>query len=174
MSRNVEVKAQVADVSSLRMRIESLGATVAEELHQTDTFFTIPFGRLKLREFGINSGELIYYLRPDTPGPKVSRYTRAPVTSVAAMRDVLSESLGVSAIVRKRRMVFVLNDTRIHLDQVEDLGAFMELEVVLRDTQAVADATRVAFCLLDALAIRRSDLVSEAYVDLILNRVQAS
>src|SRR5207248_303995 len=107
MSRNVEIKARVADLSGLRRRIESLGATLAEELHQTDTFFTVPSGRLKLRDLGVDNGELIYYMRPDTPGPKLSRYTRAPVASVAQMSDVLSQSLRVMAIVRKRRTVSV-------------------------------------------------------------------
>ncbi len=168
MSRNIELKARVEHLAIFRARLELLGATGPEELRQTDTFFAVPSGRLKLREFGDQTGELIFYVRADTPGPKLSEYQRAPISNTAMVRDLLGRSLGIRATVRKTRTVFLLGHTRIHLDEVEGLGAFVELEVVLRDDQSDVDGERVAVSLLDALSIPAADLIAPAYVDLLL------
>jgi predicted adenylyl cyclase CyaB len=167
MARNVEIKAPVTDAKAMRSRVESLGAAGPEELVQTDTFFNIPVGRLKLRQFGEGSGELIYYERPDAVGPKVSNYFRAPSADPASLRDVLAHAFGVRATVSKRRAVFLLGQTRIHLDDVDGLGSFIEFEVVLHDGQSVADGERIATSLMDALSVLSADLVPHAYVDLL-------
>jgi adenylate cyclase class IV len=150
----------------MRSRVESLGTTAPQELVQIDTFYNVPTGRLKLREFADGTGELIYYERPDAVGPKVSNYVRAPASDPASLRDVLARSLGVRATVRKQRDVFLFGQTRIHLDEVEGLGSFIEFEVVLRDGQSVSDGERIAANLLDALSVSPADLVPCAYVDL--------
>ena len=170
MARNVEIKARVADPKAMRSRVQSLGATEPEELMQTDTFFNVPVGRLKLREFAGGTGELIYYERPDAVGPKVSEYFRAPSSDPSSLRDVLARSLGERATVIKRREVFLLGQTRIHLDEVEGLGSFIEFEVVLRDGQSVSDGERIAAGLMDALSVSSADLLAHAYVDLIQNK----
>src|SRR5713101_6441952 len=144
MASNVEIKARVTDAATMRPRLESLGTSAPEELVQVDTFYNVPTGRLKLREFANGTGELIYYERPDAVGPNVSSYFRAPSSDPASLRDVLARSLGVRATVRKRRDVFLIGQTRIHLDEVEGLGSFIEFEVVLCDGQSVADGERVA------------------------------
>ncbi len=170
MASNVEIKARVTDPKAMRSRVESLGTTAPEELVQIDTFYNAPTGRLKLREFADGTGELICYQRPDDPGPKVSSYFRAPSSDPSSLRGVLSRSLGVRATVRKRRTVFLLGQTRIHLDQVEGLGSFIEFEVVLRDGQSVSDGERIAANLMDALSVSPADLLPHAYVDLIQNK----
>ena|SRR5215472_14023191 len=170
MGRNVELKARVHDLEALGARVISLGATGPEMLVQIDTFFIAPSGRLKLREFEDQTGELIHYRRPDTTGPKLSEYFRTAVPSCAALREILAQSLGVQATVRKRRAVFILGSTRIHLDDVQSLGTFIEFEVVLRDGQSVAEGHDVALGLLNALSIPNADLIATAYVDLILER----
>jgi len=166
VARNVEIKGRVRDAQAMRSRVESLGATEPEELVQTDTFFNVPVGRLKLREFGDGTGELIYYERPDAVGPQVSIYVRAPASAPSCLREVLARALGVRGTVRKRREVFLLGQTRIHLDDVEGLGSFVELEVMLRDGQLVSDGERMAASLMDALSISSADLIPYAYVDL--------
>jgi hypothetical protein len=125
MARNVEIKAQLSDPSAMRSRVPSLGATGPEELVQTDTFFSVPVGRLKLREFGDGTGEPIFYERPDAVGPKLSDYHRAPAQEPDALREALARSLGVRATVRKQRAIFLLGQTRIHLDDVDGLGSFI-------------------------------------------------
>jgi predicted adenylyl cyclase CyaB len=167
MARNVELKARVADLPALRGRLALLDAIGPEELVQTDTYFVVSSGRLKLREFGDGMAELIVYQRPDTSTAKLSNYMRVPASS--QLRDVLALSLGVRATVRKRRSVFLLGQTRIHLDEVESLGAFIELEVVLHDDQTVVEGERTAMSVLEALAVPAASLISHGYVDLLLN-----
>jgi len=171
VARNVEIKARTADLSALRRRVESLGALAAGELTQVDTFFDVSGRRLKLRELGDGSGELISYVRDDRPGPKISNYVVANIASPEVLRDVLAHALGVRGVVRKRRTLFLLGQTRIHLDQVEGVGTFVECEVVLRDDQSESEGQRLALDLLEKLAIPESDLVARAYVDLLQDAV---
>jgi predicted adenylyl cyclase CyaB len=166
MARNVEIKARVADAHAMRLRIDSLGAGGPEEVLQIDTFFHVAAGRLKLREFGNGTGELIAYDRPDEIGPKVSTYLRISSPDPLSLREVLIRALGLRATVRKRRLVFLLGQTLIHLDEVEGLGSFVELEVVLRDGQDADDGEQITERLLEHLSIARDDLLSHAYVDL--------
>ena len=170
MASNVEIKARVRDPRAMRSRVEALGTTTPEALLQIDTLYNVPTGRLKLREFADGTGELIYYQRPDAAGPKLSKYLRVPSSDASCLRDVLARSLGVRATARKRREVFLFGQTRIHLDEVEGLGSFIEFEVVLRDGQSVSDGERIAAGLMDALSVSSADLLAHAYVDLIQNK----
>ena len=171
MARNVEIKARVPDLASVRARLVSRGAP-AERLEQTDTFFLVPRGRLKLREFGAGrSAELIVYERPDAQGPKVSSYSRVVCPDADAMRRALSSALDVVGRVEKRREVFLLGRTRVHLDEVVGLGAFVELEVVLADAEATDNGEREARELMSWLGIAPDALVAGAYVDLLAGSV---
>jgi predicted adenylyl cyclase CyaB len=167
VGRNVEIKARADNLGRVRQTLQELGAVAAGELTQADTFFNVPGRRLKLRECGDGTGELISYVREDHRGPKVSSYVVAEVLSPDALRDVLTHALGVRGVVRKRRTLFLLGPTRIHLDHVEGLGTFVEFEVVLFEHQLDAEGHRVALDLLQKLSIPESDLVDRAYVDLL-------
>ena len=166
MARNVEIKARIADLSLIQARLVELNYQATQQLHQTDTFFTVPKGRLKLREFGDDTGELIYYERSDQPKAKLSEYERIPCDSPTAMREALSKALGIRGVVKKRREVVLVGRTRIHLDLVEDLGSFVELEHVLDDGEKLAAGERMVQDLMDELGILDSALVSGAYIDL--------
>ncbi len=167
MARNVEIKARVSDPGALRSSVQALARGEPEELIQEDTFFHSPEGRLKLRKLAEDRGELIAYERADEPGPRESEYVRVATSAPDALASVLSRALGARAVVRKRRTVFHVGPTRVHLDAVEGLGAFVELEVVLSPDQTTADGARIARELMRALGIRDRDLVREAYVDLL-------
>ena len=167
MPANVEIKARVPDPERLRAAAEALGDTPVEALDQEDTFFAAPEGRLKLRDFGDGTGELILYRRPDLSGPKTSNYTIAPTSNPGALKAILSFVLGAIGVVRKRRLLYRVGQTRIHLDRVEGLGAFVELEVVLRPGQPEAEGTRIAEDLMDRLGIAEDQLVEGAYIDLL-------
>lgn len=167
MARNVEIKARVAGLDAIRARAASLASGPGEVVHQTDTFFVVPQGRLKIREFADGSGELISYERPDEPGPKLSAYSRVACRDARELVSALSRVLPVRGTVVKRREVFLVGRTRVHLDQVERLGAFVELEVVMGDGDPVEGADREARDLLEALAIPPATLVTGAYVDLL-------
>ena len=167
MGRNVEIKARSLDFEAQARIAGSLGNGSVEDLVQEDTFFNVPAGRLKLRVFENGSGELIQYQRKGSSGPRECRYARSPVSDPASLKEVLTEALGVRAVVRKRRRVYFRGQTRIHLDQVEGLGTFIELEVVLEPNQEFARGVAIAEDLMSKLGIAREDLISEAYVDLL-------
>ena len=167
MADNIEIKAGVADLARVRALAERLDVRERFRLRQTDTFFHAPLGRLKLREFADGSAELIGYDRPDTAGPKHSRYRKVSVAEPGALTAALALTLGVRGVVRKERDVLIVGQTRIHLDEVEGLGSFVELEVVMERGQSHADGDRIARRLLDALEVSDADLISCAYIDLL-------
>ena len=167
MGRNVEIKARVRDPLAIRRAAEQLADDGPHELIQEDTFFPCPDARLKLRKLGEEIGELIWYSRPDAEGPKESRYERYPTEAPDHLRDVLARALGVRGVVRKRRLLLMAGRTRIHLDAVEGLGDFMELEVVLTGGETLQDGEREARALMQQLGIEESDLIEGAYIDLL-------
>jgi predicted adenylyl cyclase CyaB len=167
MARNIEIKAQVREVDAIRSRARSLAGNTSQILEQTDTFFVVPGGRLKVREFPDGTGELISYRRPDHGGPRKSVYTRYHCQNARALSETLGGVLPVRGTVLKRREVFMVGRTRIHLDQVHDLGAFVELEVVLSDGESAEDGKHVANELLRKLEIPETDLLAQAYIDLL-------
>ena len=163
----MEIKARVRDRVELERAAGALADGPPELLVQEDTFFECASGRLKLRRFADGSGELIFYQRPDGDGPRESRFAKAPVADPGAMCELLSAALGGVGTVRKRRTLYRCGQTRIHLDEVEGLGHFLELEVVLADGQGVADGEAIAADLMERLGITDGDLVAVAYVDLL-------
>jgi predicted adenylyl cyclase CyaB len=167
MPANIEIKARVEDFEAMRSRADSLSDGPVEVIPQEDTFFQTSRGRLKLRVFSPQSGRLIYYERPDLDGPKRSDYTLARTPEPEALKTALSLALGVRGVVRKTRYLYMAGQTRIHLDKVEGLGDFLELEVVLRDGQSDAEGQAIAEDLMRALGVERTDLLEGAYLDLI-------
>lgn len=167
MKRNVEIKARLHDPTGMRLAVEKVANSGPESLEQVDTFFECAKGRLKLREFSDGRAELISYERPDAVGPAESRYERVPVSRPGELRLALSRSLGERAVVRKRRTLYLAGRTRIHLDEVEGLGSFIELEAVLESGQSTAEGVRELQVLMERLGITQEDLLEEAYVDLL-------
>lgn len=167
MPRNVEIKARVKHVKATIALTEALSDTVGEILEQEDTFFPVPQGRLKLRQSPDGRGELIAYKRADHAGAKVSSYEIFRTSDPESLRAALAEALGVRGVVRKRRLLYLAGKTRIHIDEVEGLGTFLELEVVLGDGESEAEGARIADDLLHRLGIPKADRVEGAYVDLI-------
>lgn len=170
MARNVEIKARIDSIEAVLPRARALADGPPEPIAQDDTFFTCAFGRLKLRVFSDGRGELIAYQRPDASGPKTSDYAIAPVTDPDALRATLARALGLGGRVIKQRSLLRVGRTRVHLDRVEGLGDFLELEVVLRDGEDAANGEAVAHALLRDLRVDASQLVSGAYVDLLQAR----
>jgi predicted adenylyl cyclase CyaB len=165
--RNVEIKARLTDPEATARLVAGAADGPPEALEQTDTFFQVRTGRLKLREFGAGRAELIFYARADTPDPAESRFERVAVADAPALRALLASALGVAGEVRKRRLVYRVGRTRIHLDHVRDLGYFLELEVEMAPEEPAAAGVREAEALLRWLAIPHDALVAEAYVDLL-------
>jgi predicted adenylyl cyclase CyaB len=167
MARNIEIKARVSDPDAMAGRAARVAGEGPWTIMQDDTFFACEDGRLKLRDFGNGNGELIFYRRPDRAGPGQSEYRITPTEDPDGLRAVLSDALGVTGRVRKRRILYLAGRTRIHLDHVEGLGDFLELEVVLADGEPSRVGEAEAHLLVERLGIAEEDLVDVAYVDLL-------
>ncbi|WP_334188151.1 class IV adenylate cyclase [Noviherbaspirillum sp.] len=173
MARNIEIKAAVDDLRALAGHAARIASQGPQEIRQDDTFFRCDTGRLKLRDFGDGTGQLIFYQRQDRQGPKESFYVLSETASPDSLRETLSLAYGQVGRVRKKRLLYMVGRTRVHLDDVEGLGNFMELEVVLQDGDDIDAGMREADALMQRLGIDRSHLIEGAYIDL-LNRRQSS
>lgn len=167
MPTNIEIKARVRDSLDLQARAAVLSDTPVEVIPQEDTFFCVPKGCLKLRQLAPDRAQLVYYERPDQDGPKRSEYYIFETSDPQNLKTTLTLALGVRGVVRKTRFLYLVGQTRIHLDDVEGLGQFMELEVVLRDGQTDAEGQAIARDLMTRLGIREEDLLEGAYMDLL-------
>jgi predicted adenylyl cyclase CyaB len=167
MARNIEIKARIESVESLAPRVAALADQGPVEIIQDDTFFACDRGRLKLRAFSARDGQLIYYRRPNQTGPKESFFVVSPTTAPDSLREVLSLAYGRAGRVRKRRILYLVGRTRVHLDRVEDLGDFLELEVVLAEGEPSDRGVEEARNLMAVLGLDPGQLIEGAYVDLL-------
>jgi predicted adenylyl cyclase CyaB len=167
MATNVEIKARVKNPDSLLARAQELSDAPGELIRQEDTFFHTSQGRLKLRVLEPDRGQLVYYERADTSGPRRSYYVISETADPNSLQTVLAAALGVRGVVHKERLLFQVGQTRVHLDSVEGLGTFMELEVVMRPGQEDAAGQAIAAELMRKLGIAESDLIDVAYIDLL-------
>jgi len=167
MARNVEIKARIQSVNELALKVAPIADHGPTEILQDDTFFRCENGRLKLRAFSHERGELIFYRRANQHGPKESFYLLSPTSTPDILRESLSLAYGESGRVRKQRTLFIVGRTRVHLDRVAGLGEFLELEVVLEEGEAVEVGVREAHDLMHQLGVQPSQLIETAYVDML-------
>jgi len=168
VSANLEIKAPVRDPAAFRARVESLATEMVGVDEQVDTYFRVPRGRLKLRESSLAGAQLIPYRRPDAEGARRADYQVIPVADGAGLKALLAEMLGVHRVVRKRRAIWLHENVRIHLDAVEGLGDFMELEAVFDGAAASeAEQERRVAGLMAALGVREDELVATSYEALV-------
>ncbi len=185
---NFEFKACLHEAEQVRGVMQQRGAEVINVMRQIDTYFHAPQGRLKLREIAFEASattpasparaELIFYQRVDEATVKRSDYLIAPVLEPQRMTEVLAATLGVRIVVKKRRELYLLgyhNTThaphlphiRVHLDQVETLGSFVEVEAVVGEGITATLAQREAQTLLEQFGVRAEDLMHGSYSDLL-------
>lgn len=175
MSRNIEIKARLseAEYDFIFAKCEQIADSGPTCLHQHDTFFVSRDGRLKLREFSATqqgesrTAELIFYRRPNQTGPKLSDYSLIPCSTPDKLKSALAATNGIVGVVKKVRKLFLIGQTRVHLDEVESLGKFIELEVVLKDDQSLDDGATEAGRLMDELQVSKDSLLERAYIDLL-------
>ncbi len=170
MAKNLEIKATIKNKNSCMSKAEKLSGSEPEIIHQEDIFFHCEEGRLKLRIFEPNSGVLIFYQRPDQKGPKISEYFISETAEPAKLKEVLGHAYGILGKVTKTRHLFMVGRTRIHIDQVHDLGEFVELEVVLSEAEDPKQGEVIAQKLMKELHIQENDLIQCSYFDLLLKQ----
>ena len=163
--RNIELKARLRDRGAAISTSERLGASPQGDIHQIDTYFNVPSGRLKLREAQPGRCELVFYHRPDVEGPKGCDYTLEP--AAPSIKVLLADALGVLAVVDKVRTLYLWKNVRIHIDEVAGLGAFLEFEAVLDAMHDDADGKAKLDFLIREFGIQDADHLSVSYLDLV-------
>ena len=161
--RNLEAKFRLPDLALARRRAEAIGFELRAVLIQRDTFFRVEHGKLKLREEP-GGAALIHYRRNQHAGLDLSNYQIVQVAHPEAVRAMLAEALGVLAEVRKERTLVMRGNIRLHLDRVEGLGEFGEIEAVLEANDS-AESSRLAVDEILA-ALEVSELIRVSYFEL--------
>lgn len=170
--RNIEIKARIGDIESAKRTAGSLcGGGPAALLHQVDTYFEVPAGRLKMREFDDcnTQSELIYYERSNVSGPRSSDYLIELISDSQGLKSVLEAALGVTVVVRKTRTLYLYENTRIHLDEVDGLGTFIEFEYVMPEEGSSADGEQTVRRLMRCFSIGEADLLEGSYSDMMMS-----
>ncbi|XP_034948592.1 uncharacterized protein [Chelonus insularis] len=171
--RNIEIKAILRDADSVKINAKKLSGCEPTVLKQVDTFYFVPNGYLKLRVLSDNYGELIHYQRPKDEGPKLSNYTKISFTDKSALEaidKILTDANGRVGVVEKTRLLYLVGQSRIHIDNVLNLGNYMEIEVVLEDHQDTKVGEEIANDLMSKLGINKDDLLANAYIDMLLQK----
>jgi adenylate cyclase, class 2 len=163
--RNLEAKFPIDDLALARRRAETIGFSMRTSLNQRDTFFVIAQGKLKLREEA-EGAMLIHYGRAGEGGLEVSDYEIVPVANPAPLREMLTAALGVLAEVRKQRTLLMRRNVRLHLDRVDSLGSFGEIEAVIAAGETSALYQMEVAELLSALEIDADKLIRKSYFEL--------
>lgn len=166
---NVEIKAHCSDPEPIRKYLQDNGASFKGVDHQVDTYFRVPQGRLKLREGWIENN-LIYYRRPDQAGPKTCEYILHPVDKDSHLKTLLTEAIEILIVVDKVREIYYINNVKFHIDQVNGLGSFMEIEATCHDGTLTRDQLLVQCRYYQSqLNIPENELITVSYSDLLLS-----
>lgn len=168
---NVEIKAKCSDASFIRNYLLSNNAEYNGVDEQIDTYFNVQQGRLKLRE-GIIENNLIYYERANQAGPKNSHFHLVKVEDAAGLKDVLTKSIGIKVIVKKRREIYYIKNVKFHVDEVPGLGSFVEIEAgnILADLTQAQLKEQCDFYLKE-FGIKEDDLIEVSYSDMLLEKI---
>jgi predicted adenylyl cyclase CyaB len=165
--QNIEIKARLRDRANVESRLKALGARLLWTHRQKDTFFGVPRGWLKIREVEGKPPEVIAYERAtDKSGPRASYYELVLVSDAEAWKRLLGRVLPVDKIVEKERTLWIYEHTRVHLDRVEKLGDFLELETVVEGI-SLEDAKAETQRIQETLGVVRGDLLAVPYRDLL-------
>jgi predicted adenylyl cyclase CyaB len=171
---NVEIKAKCDDPGFIRNYLLSNGAEFKGVDEQTDTYFNVLNGRLKLREGNIENN-LIYYQRDDQPGPKNSHFHLLKVVDANSLKKVLINSMGIKVVVIKKREIYYINNIKFHIDEVAGLGSFIEIEAgnLLADVPQEKLKEQCEFYLKE-FNINNKDMIDVSYSDMLLAMTEAT
>ena len=169
---NVEIKAKCNNADSIRSYLLVNNADFKGVDEQTDTYFNVVNGRLKLREGNIENN-LIFYERTDQAGPKNSHFQLLKIEDAKALKEVLTKSLGVKSVVKKNREIFYIGNVKFHIDEVPGLGSFVEIEAG-NITAALTQEQLKEQCdfYMQEFGIMPGDLVDVSYSDMVLRSTE--
>ncbi len=168
MPRNLEIKAKIDDKLLAEKIATEIGAKLKNDFAQIDTYFNVPNGRLKLREFDLGEAELIFYLRDENDTKRWSDYEVVQICEAEKLKNLLSKAFGVKIVVEKRRKVYIYKNARIHIDSVKELGDFIEFEVIHNgDAKQVSELMRF---LIEKFNLEPEKFIKVSYSDLLIQK----
>tara|TARA_Y100000310_G_scaffold307370_1_gene349397 strand:+ start:4830 stop:5342 length:513 start_codon:yes stop_codon:yes gene_type:complete len=166
---NIEIKARSNKQEQIKEILERRNADYHGLDHQIDTYFNIPFGRLKLRE-GTIENYLVHYQRKNQKGPKQSEVTLFTTEPNSSLKEILVKSFGILVVVEKHREIYFIDNVKFHIDNVKDLGTFIEIEAIgLNGNFSKAQLTKQCQFYQELFQIDSKDLVSSSYSDLLIH-----
>lgn len=165
--RNIELKLRVVSLEPFRAAAHRLGLRKLADQWQRDTYVRCASGRLKLREFRDRQAELIWYRRADQAAARASDYQIVPVAAATELARLLEHACGLRCVVVKRREIWLYHNVRLHLDRVERLGEYVELESVVSPEVDEPLAWRRLRSLLEQLPLADCPIESRSYADLL-------
>jgi len=164
----IEIKANCVQPEKIRQILVAHNANFVGIDHQIDTYFKVPNGRLKLREGNIEN-HLIHYQRTNIAGPKKSEVLLYKSPPGSSLKSVLKAALGILTIVDKKRAIYFIGNVKFHIDEVKNLGSFVEIEAIDEDgTNAESSLEEQCRHFMDLLGIQKKDLLELSYSDLLL------
>ena len=168
---NIEFKASTNKLAALEALLQQHNPLFIGEDHQIDTYFNVAVGRLKLREGNIENA-LIHYERVNTAGAKSSHVLLYQHQPDKTLKEILIKTLGIKAVVDKKRKIYFINNVKFHFDTVQGLGTFVEVEAIDKDgnigkekLQAQCDEYAALF------KIDAGDFCALSYSDMILQNI---
>ncbi|MBS3072010.1 class IV adenylate cyclase [Candidatus Pacearchaeota archaeon] len=168
MHINVEFKARCRDPEWAHSYLQRIASEYKGLDHQIDIYFNVPNGRLKLRKGNIENS-LIYYQRENISGPKQSDVTLLAVNPDSSLEEILRKSLGVKVEVHKKRHIYFADNVKFHIDEVKDLGNFIEVEALdLRGNLKRELLEIQCKTYREKLRVEDEDLISCSYSDMLL------
>ena len=167
---NVEIKARCTNPAFIRDYLLSNNAEFRGTDEQTDTYFQVPHGRLKLREGNIENN-LIYYERSNQAGPKDSHFQLVKINDAAGLKEALAKANGIKTVVKKKREIYYIANVKFHIDEVPGLGSFVEIEAgnILADLSKEQLKEQCDYYLA-AFNIQTEDLIEVSYSDMLLDK----
>ena len=170
MAKNIEIKAHLHEPLAAEEKVKLFtGNQLNSVLHQVDTFYRSPIGRIKIREINYITNELIFYKRANSEEVRQSKYYKFNLLFPKLFKFVLKFTLVMRGKVEKERKLFIYENTRIHFDSVKGLGTFIEFEYVVDDSHTEEKGYNVINTLMTAIGINQKDLLSVSYIDMLSN-----
>lgn len=164
----IEIKARCADATKIRAILQERKADFKGIDHQIDTYFKAPIGRLKLREGKIEN-TLIHYNRPNQAGPKNSQVTYRRLPPNTDLKEVITAAMGILTVVDKKRGIYFIDNVKFHLDEVKNLGTFVEIEAIdEKGNIGLEKLKEQCDYYIELFAIQTDDLIDVSYSDLMM------
>ncbi len=170
MKKNFEIKTKLSNPKSTKPLLKSLclgNSAIREKQLQEDIYYKVTQGRLKLRIINGRTGNLIHYFRNNKTGKRVSKYTISETNTPRELDSILSSLYGVKVKVKKYREITILDNVRIHIDNVIGLGNYLEIEIIFK---SIKDARKQMSGLIERLKLDEKNFIKESYSDLLLKK----